>query len=156
VEITPDFISEARRILAFVSEPSWLVTEPQSDEAHLAILKGMLSDTRESHPSLPVETIMNFVNRGDGKLIAITGHTEEAAQRAAFIAGIIRALPKMLEAVEDNIVLRERVDALLKHNNQQLFEMRDQRAAIRKLAGQVTWLLQHIPDAYLAPETDAA
>jgi hypothetical protein len=141
-----NFIQEARRVLAFFQNPVWSSSEARTDEEHVNDFAENVVTTRERFPELPEKTEMHMVINDDGdQILALTGFSPEAAERARAICAFLRSMPHILLDMEHAIHLEERVDELLKSNNEKLLENRDQRATIRKLEAQVAFLLNKIP-----------
>lgn len=143
------FIREARRFLRLVQNPEWVVSAENTDAEHIDELTATLAISRESS-NLPEKTVMHKVqNAQTGLILAITGNTPDAAERARFLTGIIAALPRLLEGIEAFMVrdafMQARIKELLESNNDKLFENREQRTLIRQLEAQVAFLLKSIP-----------
>jgi hypothetical protein len=143
------FIREARRFLKFVQSPEWVGSAENTDAEHLAELTTTLAISRESK-NLPEKTVMHQIRSTEtGLVLAITGNTPDAAERARFLTGMISAMPRLLEGIEAfmvrDVFMQSRIKELLESNNDMLFENREQRADIRQLKAQVEFLLKTIP-----------
>jgi hypothetical protein len=143
------FIREARKFLNLVESPFWAVSEAMTDVAHLEETATHLVKTRELF-SLPETTVMNSVRNSEtGLVLAITGNTPAAAERARFLTGLMSALPRLLDEIEESFVretfAEDRIKELITSNNEKLFENRAQRDEIRQLKAQVDLLLKSIP-----------
>jgi hypothetical protein len=143
------FVREARKFLKFVADPEWVGSAELTDEGHVDEMKTHLAKTREN-TSLPEKTVMHSVRiAGNGLVLAMTGNTPDAAERARFLTGMMRSLPRVLDAVEDLLVdatvAEDRIKELITSNNEKLFENRAQRDEIRQLKAQVDLLLKSIP-----------
>jgi hypothetical protein len=113
-----DFIKEARRTLAFFQDPVWAATKAATDPEHLIAHAETLAKTRQHHADLPEKTEMHMVI-GDGDVIfALAGNSPDAAERARAIVGFLRSMPYVLEEMERGLHLEERVDELLRSNNE--------------------------------------
>jgi hypothetical protein len=148
------FVREARKFLKFVDHPEWGSSEELTDDQLLDEMKTHLAQTRE-RIDMPEKTRMHSVyNAETGLVLAMTGNTPDAAERARFLTGLMSALPRLLEAIEESFVqaafAEERIKELISSNNEKLFENRAQRDRIRQLQAQVELLLKSIP---LKPET---
>jgi hypothetical protein len=142
------FISEARKFLKFVQNPEWSGSAELTDDEQLDEMKTHLAKTRE-RSSLPDKTVMHSVRDSEtGLVLAMTGNTPEAAERARFLTGLMRSLPRLLGAIEDSFVdaafANERIKELITSNNEKLFENRAQRDDIRQLKAQVDLLLKAV------------
>ena len=94
------FIREARSFLKFVESPGWFGSAELTDLDHVAEMATSLSLTRE-RVNLPEMTVMHSVrNTETGLILALTGNTPDAAERARFLTGLMRAMPRLLEAIE--------------------------------------------------------
>lgn len=147
------FVREARKFLKYVADPEWVGSAELTDDEHVEEMKTHLAMTRARF-DLPEKTVMHSVSIADsGLVLAMTGNTTDAAERARFLTGMMRALPRLLDAIEDSFVdasiANERINELIASNNEKLFENRAQRQEIRQLKAQVDLLLKAIP---LPPE----
>ena len=96
------FVREAREFLKYVESPGWVGSAELTDEDHVAELATTLSVSRE-RLNLPQETVMHSVrNTKTGLILALTGNTPDAAERAKFLTGLMQALPRLLEAIEES------------------------------------------------------
>jgi len=143
------FVREARTFLKFVKDPEWVGSAELTDAEHIDEMKVQLEKTREL-VDLPEKTVMHSVRiEESGLTLAITGNTPDAAVRARFLTGMMRSLPRVLDAVEDLIAretfAEQRINELIASNNEKLFENRAQRDQIRQLKAQVDLLLKSIP-----------
>jgi hypothetical protein len=143
------FIREARRFLKFVQHPEWVGSAENTDAEHIAEFTTTLGISRESK-CLPEKTVMHQVRSTEtGLVLAITGNTPDAAERARFLTGMIAALPRLLEGIEAfmvrDVFMGARIKELLESNNEKLFENREQRQTILQLQAQVDLLLKAIP-----------
>jgi hypothetical protein len=143
------FVREARKFLKFVADPEWAGSAELTDDEQIEEMKTHLAKTRELIV-LPEKTVMHSVrNTQTGLVLALTGITPDAAERARFLTGLMQALPRLLEAIEDSFVdaafANERIKELITSNNEKLFENRAQREQIRQLQAQVELLLKSIP-----------
>ena len=143
------FIREARKFLDLVESPSWVGSEELTDSEHVDEINTHLAKTRE-RIELPEKTVMHSVRNADtGLVLAMTGNTPAAAERARFLTGLMTALPRLLEAIEESFVREafadDRIKELITSNNEKLFENRTQRDEIRQLKAQVDLLLKSIP-----------
>jgi hypothetical protein len=143
------FINEARRFLGAIDSPEWIGSAELTDAEHIEEMTSILRISREAH-DLPERTVMHSVRSSrTGLIMASTGHTPRAADRARFLTGLLTALPRLLEGIEASLVreaLTEvRINELIQSNNDKLFENRDQRQTIRQLQAQVGHLLSTIP-----------
>ena len=101
------FIREARKFLKYVESPGWVGSAELADEDHVAELATSLSLSRE-RLGLPEETVMHSVrNTKTGLILALTGNTPDAAEPARFLTGLMQALPRLLDAIEQKIPQRE-------------------------------------------------
>jgi hypothetical protein len=95
------FIREARHFLKYVESPGWVGSAELADEDHVAELATSLSLSRE-RLGLPETTVMHSVrNTQTGLILALTGNTPDAAERARFLTGLMQALPRLLQAIEE-------------------------------------------------------
>jgi hypothetical protein len=95
------FIREARKFLKYVESPGWFGSAEGTDQTHIDDLKTQLELTRE-RLELPEETVMHSVrNTKTGLVLAYTGNTPDAAERARFLTGLMHALPGLLETIEE-------------------------------------------------------
>jgi len=143
------FVREARKFLKFVEKPEWVGSAELTDAEHIDEMKVHLEKTR-ARIEMPEKTVMHTVSNADtGFVLAMTGNTPEAAERARFLTGLMTALPRLLDAIEESFVdaavAEERVKELIASNNEKLFENRGQRDEIRQLKAQVDLLLKSIP-----------
>jgi hypothetical protein len=143
------FVREARKFLKFVTDPEWAGSAELTDDEQIEEMKIHLAKTRELI-ALPEKTVMHSVrNTKTGLVLAMTGITPDAAERARFLTGLMQALPRLLEAIEGSFVdaafANERIKELITSNNEKLFENRAQRDEIRQLKAQVELLLKSIP-----------
>jgi hypothetical protein len=143
------FIREARRFLKFVQHPEWVGSAENTDAEHLAELSTTLTISRESL-NLSEKTVMHQVRSTEtGLVLAITGNTPDAAERARFLTGMIAAMPRLLEGIEAfmvrDVFMQARIEELLESNNDKLIENREQRHTILQLQAQVNFLLKSIP-----------
>ncbi|WP_439357960.1 hypothetical protein [Bradyrhizobium sp. DASA03007] len=148
------FVREARKFLKFVQDPEWTGSAELTDDQHVEEMKTHLAKTRE-RIELPEKTVMHSVRGAEsGLVLAMTGNTPDAAERARFLTGLMRSLPRLLEAIEDYFIREsvadDRIKELISSNNEKLFENRAQRDEIRQLKAQVDLLLKSIP---IKPET---
>ena len=98
------FVREARKFLKYVESPGWFGSNEASDQAHIAELKQQLELTRE-RLGLPDETVMHsIVNTKTGLLLAYTGNTPDAAERARFLTGLMQSLPSLLTIIEECVM----------------------------------------------------
>lgn len=149
VEVKLDFIAEARRLLSFFKNPEWVVTSERADDHQLTEYAHELSKARGYFTGLPESTSMNMVMGANDVVIAITGSSEESAERAKAIVGFLLVMPDILddmtESIEKDEASKARITELIQHNNAQLFENRAQREVIRQLKIKIDWLLEQIP-----------
>jgi hypothetical protein len=143
------FVREARKFLRFVENPEWVGSAELTDEDQISEMKTHLSKTRE-RTRLPEKTVMHSVRNSEtGLVLAMTGNTPDAAERARFLTGLMRSMPRLLEAIEESFVREafadDRIKELIASNNEKLFENRAQRDQIRQLQAQVNLLLKAIP-----------
>ncbi|WP_029081155.1 hypothetical protein [Bradyrhizobium sp. th.b2] len=143
------FIREARKFLRFVENPEWAGSAELTDVEHLDEMKTHLEKTR-GRIDMPEKTVMHFVRNSEtGLVLAMTGNTPEAAERARFLTGLMTSLPRLLQAIEESFVdaafAEDRIKELITSNNEKLFENRGQRDEIRQLKAQVDLLLKSIP-----------
>jgi hypothetical protein len=143
-------LENARRMLEFVSTPVWAQTAEQTDAQHVEDYADTLKMTRQAFPEMPELTAMNCILREDTQLVlAYVGNSPTSVDRAKAMVGFLASMPQVidqfLEGIADEIMLRKRVDELLEHNSNQLFENRAQRQQIRQLQAQVDHLLKTIP-----------
>jgi hypothetical protein len=95
------FIREARKFLTYVELPGWFGSAEGSDQVHIEGLKRQLQLTRD-RLDLPDTTVMHSVrNTKTGLVLAYTGNTPDAAERARFLTGLMEALPRLLETIEE-------------------------------------------------------
>jgi hypothetical protein len=148
------FIKEARRLLALFHDPVWAVTPEQTDEEHLAEYNSTLARTREHFSSLPTNTAMNAVMGEGDTILAFTGNSPDAPDRARAIVGFVHSMPYLLNSLEALLAINEtfdkRVTELIEHNTAQLMENREQRRTIRALQAREKWLLEKLSDVLLA------
>jgi hypothetical protein len=97
------FIREARRFLQFVESPVWAGSAELTDEEHLAETRTHLEKSRERF-DLPERTVMHSVRNDEGLVLALTGNTPNAAERARFLTGMISALPRLLDLIEERVI----------------------------------------------------
>jgi len=143
------FINEARRFLEPIDKPEWVGSAELTDAEHIAEMTTILEISRKEH-ELPERTVMHSVRaEGTGLMMAVTGNTPRAADRARFLTGLLTALPRLLEGIEASMVrealMEGRIKELIESNNEKLFENRAQRDMIRQLRAQVRHLLSTIP-----------
>lgn len=143
------FVREARKFLRFVADPEWTGSAELTDEGHVEEMKTHLAKTRE-RVALTEKTVMHSVrNSENGLVLAMTGNTPDAAERARFLTGLMRSMPRLLDAIEENFVREafadDRIKELIASNNEKLFENRAQRDEIRQLKAQVELLLKAVP-----------
>jgi hypothetical protein len=101
------FVREARKFLKYVESPGWVGSAELTDEDHVAELATSLSLSR-ARLGLPAETVMHSVrNTKTGLILALTGNTPDAAERARFLTGLMQSLPRLLDAIEQKIPQRE-------------------------------------------------
>jgi hypothetical protein len=94
------FIREARRYQQLFQNVAWTATADQTDADHVAWLTKTLASTREN-VDLPETTMLNAVTDSEtGLVLALTGNTPDAADRARFLAGLLQALPHILDEFE--------------------------------------------------------
>jgi hypothetical protein len=94
------FVREARKFLKYVESPGWYGSVEGPDQVHIDDLKTQLELTRE-RLCLPDATVMHSVrNTKTGLVLAYTGNTPDAAERARFLTGLMQALPSLLETIE--------------------------------------------------------
>ena len=144
-------LGDARRALALFQDPVWAATKEQTDEEHLADYAKTLAATRAHYTGMPETTQKHWV-MGEGDLVlAFTGNSPKSPLRAEALVGFLRVMPFLLDSLEASLTLKEehsdRVSELIQHNTEQLMENRAQRATIRKLQAQVSWLMDQIPGA---------
>jgi hypothetical protein len=145
------FVREARKFLNFIADPEWTGSAELTDEGHVEEMKIQLAKTRELVP-LPEKTVMYSVRSAEsGLVLAQTGNTPKAAERSRFLTGLMRSMPRLLDAIEELFVreafAEDRFKELIASNNEKLFENRAQRDEIRQLKAQVDLLLKSIPVA---------
>jgi hypothetical protein len=122
------FVNEARRFLGAIDSPEWVGSAELTDAEHIEEMSSILRLSRASH-DLPERTVMHSVRSfKTGLIMAATGHTPRAADRARFLTGLLTALPRLLEGIETSLA-----------------ENREQRQTIRQLQAQVDHLLSTIP-----------
>lgn len=143
------FVNQAKLFLKYVRNPEWSGSAELTDAEHVEEMRTHLALTRD-RVDLPEKTTMHSVRDSEtGLVLALTGHTKEAAERARFLTGLMFALPRLLQAIEDSFVdaafAEERIKDLIASNNEKLFENRAQRDEIRQLKAQVDLLLKSIP-----------
>jgi hypothetical protein len=143
------FVREARKFLRFVEDPEWVGSAELTDDEQIGEMQVHLSKTRD-RTLLPEKTVMHSVRNGKtGLVLAMTGNTPDAAERARFLTGLMRSMPRLLEAIEESFVreafAEDRIKELISSNNEKLFENRAQRDVIRQLKAQVDLLLKAVP-----------
>ena len=97
------FIREARRFLKFVESPVWAGSAELTDEEHLAETRTILEKSRDRF-DLPERTVMHSVRNDKGLVLALTGNTPNASERARFLTGMITALPRLLDLIEERVI----------------------------------------------------
>ncbi|MEH2517354.1 hypothetical protein V1279_002927 [Bradyrhizobium sp. AZCC 1610] len=144
-----EWIAQAKQFLPLFRDPIWAGTGEQNDREHLRDYANTLAKTRATFDLLPAETVMNFIVDEDDKVIAFTGNSPDAADRAKAIVGFIRAMPEIIHKLEEFRALvpdfGARIAELIEHNNDQLMENRAQREIIRQQKAQIDFLLSKVP-----------
>ena len=116
------FINEARRFLEPIDKPEWVGSSELTDAEHIAEMTTILEISRKAH-ELPERTVMHSVRaEGTGLMMAVTGNTPRAADRARFLTGLLTALPRLLEGIEASMVrealMEGRIKELIESNNE--------------------------------------
>lgn len=100
---------------------------------------------------------MNMIDSEIG-VLAFTGNTPRAPDRARALVGFLRNMPFLLDSVEELIELRrihsKRVSELIEHNTAQLLENRAQRATIRSLKLRDEWMLNKLHEHVIITQHD--
>ncbi|TYO65409.1 hypothetical protein FXV83_15855 [Bradyrhizobium hipponense] len=100
------FVREARKFLTLVESPTWAGSAELTDEEHVAEMATHLAKSRE-RLDLPERTVMHSVRNSDDLVLAMTGNTPAAAERARFLTGLLTALPRLLDAIEERVITKE-------------------------------------------------
>ncbi|WP_316196718.1 hypothetical protein [Bradyrhizobium sp. SZCCHNS3053] len=96
------FVREARRFLKLIETPTWVGSAELTDEEHVEEMRDHLQKSRERF-NLPERTVMHSVRNEEGLVLAMTGNTANAAARARFLTGLMQALPRLLDAIEQRV-----------------------------------------------------
>lgn len=100
------FIREARKFMDLVESPTWAGSAELTDEEQLAEMATHLAKSRERF-NLPERTVMHSVRNAEDLVLALTGNTPAAAERARFLTGLLTALPRLLDAIEERIITKD-------------------------------------------------